>query len=85
MVMRALYVVGAVYHNIKGKRRKKEQILKLWKVFSYGRNDCIGDDLVKEDTHVLVESKFPALPRKSAIASRVHVDKLNTLLSQTNF
>ena len=29
MVTRALYVVGAVYHNIKGKRRKKERILKL--------------------------------------------------------
>ena len=30
-----------------------------------GLNDQLGGDIIQEDTHVLVESKFPALPRTS--------------------
>ena len=42
----------------KRKLREKEWMLKLRTVFSYGLNGWLGDDFSKEDTHVLVRSKF---------------------------
>ena len=40
---------------------------------------------MKEDTHVLVGSKFSALPRKSARIYLVHGHKLNTYFCQDEF
>ena len=42
----------------KRKLREKEWMLKLRTVFSYGLNGWLCDDFSKEDTHVLVRSKF---------------------------
>ena len=49
-------------------------------VFPYGVKNRLGDDLVKEDTRVLVRFKFTALPWKSAKNSQVHVHKLKASL-----
>ena len=69
----------------KGKQREKEWMLKLQKVFSYSLNGCLGDDFLKEDTHVLVRSKFPALPRKSTTIFRIYAHKLYTSFSSGTF
>ena len=53
-------------------------MLKLRTVLSYGLNNQLRDDFVKEDIHVSVGFKFPALPRISTTISQRHVHKLNS-------
>ena len=47
------------------KQKEKECMLSLQTVFPYRLNGCLGNDFIKEDTHFLVGSKFPALLRQS--------------------
>ena len=51
---------------------------KLRAFFPYELNNRLGNDCLKEDTHVLLAFKFPALSSKSTRISRGHVHKLNT-------
>ena len=67
------------------KRKEKEWMLKMRTVFPYGLNDRLGDDFVKEDTHILVGTKFPALPRKHDRMSRGLAHKFNRSLSPNEF
>ena len=60
-------------------------MLKLQTVFSYRFNDQFDDNLVKKDTHVLVRSKFTALPTKYIKVSRGHFHKSSTCLSSDVF
>ena len=48
-------------------------MLKLSTVFPNVVNDCLGDEFIKEGTHVLVSSKFAILP--SSLCSSLFVDK----------
>lgn len=70
--------------TLKRKQRENEWTEKQT-VFSYGLDGSLGDDFLKEDNHVLVRSKFHAVPRKSTIISRIHTSKLNTSLSSGAF
>ena len=53
-------------------------MLKLRNSLSYGLNDRLRYNFVKEETLILVRFKFPALPRIFTRISRIHVYKLNT-------
>ena len=78
---------GALDASIISKRKlkKKEWMLKLRTVFSYGLNDQLRDDFVKEETYVLVGFKFSAVSRIFTRISRMHVYKLNTSFSPDVF
>ena len=56
-------------------------MLKLQTYFVYGLNKRLDDDLLQEESHVLVGSKFLALP----IKFRAHVHKLETSLCGSIF
>ena len=71
--------------TLKRRQRENEWMEKLQTVFSYGLDGSLGDGFLKEDNHVLVRSKFHAVPRKSTIISRIHTSKLNTSLSSGAF
>ena len=84
MVMEELHVVHWMY-QLHQKESEKEWMLKLRKVFPYWLNCWLGDVFVKENTKILVGSKFPALLRKFTRVSWGHVHKLNTFLSPDVF
>lgn len=55
MVLWELHVVRWIINNIEKRANEKKLV------------DQLGVDFVNEDTHVLEETKFPALPIKSII------------------
>ena len=55
MVLWELHVVRWIINNIEKRANEKKLV------------DQLGVDFVNEDTHVLEETKFPALPIKSVI------------------
>ena len=71
-------------HEKESTGKRKKWILKLQTVFLYGLNDSLGDHFIKEDTHALVGSKFPAQPRNSTRMFWSQVHKLNTTFSFFN-
>lgn len=84
VVMEELHVVRWMY-QLHQKESEKEWMLKLRKVFPYWLNCWLGDVFVKENTKILVGSKFPALLRKFTRVSWGHVHKLNTFFLLMDF
>ena len=66
-------------------------MLNLQRVFLYTLKNRLRNDFVKEETHVLVGSKFPVLLEKSTAVYQGYVHILNTsifsnvFLDESNF
>ena len=69
----------------KESKEKKEWIIKLRIVFSYGLSDHLGLDFIKEEIHALLGSEFLAFPRKYNRISQSHVHKETIPFLQINF
>ena len=71
--------------TLKRKGKGNEWMLKSQTIFPYELNYQLGDNLIKEETQVLIWSKFSTLPRKSTRIPQGHVHKLNTTLFLDEF
>ena len=60
-------------------------MLKLRTIHQYNLNDRLGDEYKKDNTNVLVDNKYPLLPRKHDGVSRVAVYKNNNSFSLDEF
>ena len=78
---------GAMDASITSLRKQIERfwMLKLRTVYPYGLNDRIGDEFIRDNTHILVGTKFPPLPRSHKRTSRGTAHKSNNHTSPNSF